>query len=133
MARLLVVEDTPTLLITLAEALEAAGYQVDTAANAQLAQQSIRPPEGPQPTYAAILTDFNLGDTDVASGRTGMNVFEYARRVLHPMPPFIGSSSEMRYWEPFKKNENIHLIPKSLGGWTTDAVLAKLTELGIPP
>lgn len=133
MARLLVVEDTPALLLTAVEALEAAGYEVDAATSAKQAQRCLQPLDGPQPTYAAILSDFNLGDTDIASGLTGMNVFQYAWRVLRPMPPFIGSSSEMRYWEPFRKTKNLHLISKIVGSWDTEAILAKLTELGIPP
>ncbi|PZP39793.1 MAG: hypothetical protein DI585_03090 [Pseudomonas fluorescens] len=130
--RLLIVEDTLTLMMELEELLLSAGYRLELAMSVPQATEALRKSTEENQLFAAIISDFNLGGLRPESMKTGINVFQYAYRILGKnMPPFIGSSTEMHYWEPFKNTKGIYLIPKKNFHWNEQAVLTQLKDLGL--
>jgi CheY-like chemotaxis protein len=129
MTPILVVEDHPESQRRITIALQNAGYEVDAASNFTEACAYIRPRDGSKSAYAAILSDYRLGNDEF-----GHYVYQYAWRTLRrDLPPFIGSSTEMGEWEKVRAGLDLELVPKNLGYWDADAIIAKLKELGITP
>ena len=129
MTRILLVEDDIAMSHRIGEILLEAGYKVDAAHALSRAYDFLMHPQG---TYDAILSDYNLG----RRSETGLEVWQFVRNSPHRPVPFIASSSTMDKWQRIidhGDDPNFHPIPKGMYGWDDEAVLAKLTELGITP
>lgn len=126
---LLLVEDHDFARNPIIRFLTDVGYEVDACATYNDALDRLVPAHGEPVIYAAILTDFNLGDRF----RTGLHICQAASRSVNRTTPIIATSSEMKYWEPAKDVFKLHLIPKTSYSWDGPAILAKLQELDIRP
>ncbi len=70
-ARVLVVDDEPSIVDVLCEALRAEGHEVDSAVNGRLALKKIRE----SPSYDAVLSDLKM------PGMSGQDLFEAVSRI----------------------------------------------------
>lgn len=126
--RILLVEDQNYARTRMRQTLEAKGYSVTAAATLNDAYAHVCVKDLP---YAAILCDYNLGGRN----RTGLELWQATRASRHSVP-FIGSSSEMDYWQKvveYGEDPLFHAIPKVDNMWDDTAILAKLAELNITP
>ncbi|RYG61022.1 MAG: response regulator [Alphaproteobacteria bacterium] len=124
--RILLIEDDGLAMHHMNLCLIKAGYQVETASNLmeaydKLSQQTL--------TYAAILSDYNLGRRN----QTGLEVWQFARASSFS-GIFIGSSADMENWQrvvDHGDDPNFHAVPKKDFHWDDAAILTKLKQCGI--
>jgi CheY-like chemotaxis protein len=98
----LVVEDDPSILFVLREALEAEGYQVLEADNAPAALAAL----ADHPAIALLITDILMpGVID------GQDLMRHVRRSLPDMPVIVLSGSEIAASEEILENARVLIKP----------------------